>query len=103
MLKAIWPSLARMHNGLSLGANITTSGLFCLKRGDAACQADVRARRNDVLLPLLAHSVSLHARLSSEDPMALHDQGVRRPACVARDAHLVLRQGAVKQRPIRST
>ncbi|PIL35616.1 transporter [Ganoderma sinense ZZ0214-1] len=29
MLKAIWPSLARMHNGLSPGANITTSGMMC--------------------------------------------------------------------------
>ena len=26
MLKAIWPSLARLHNGLDPGANITTSG-----------------------------------------------------------------------------
>ncbi|KAH9948616.1 cytosine-purine permease [Amylocystis lapponica] len=29
MLKAIWPSLARMPNSLSPGANITTSGMMC--------------------------------------------------------------------------
>ena len=29
MLKAIWPSLAHLHNGLSPSANITTSGLSC--------------------------------------------------------------------------
>ncbi|KAI0649150.1 NCS1 nucleoside transporter family [Trametes meyenii] len=29
MLKAIWPSLARMHNGLAPGAHITTSGMMC--------------------------------------------------------------------------
>ncbi|KAI1797159.1 NCS1 nucleoside transporter family [Ganoderma leucocontextum] len=29
MLKAIWPSLAHLHNGLSPGANITTSGMMC--------------------------------------------------------------------------
>ncbi|KAI0787767.1 cytosine-purine permease [Fomes fomentarius] len=29
MLKAIWPSLARLHNGLSPNAHITTSGMLC--------------------------------------------------------------------------
>ncbi|TBU38119.1 NCS1 nucleoside transporter family [Dichomitus squalens] len=29
MLKAIWPSLAHLHNGLAPGANITTAGIMC--------------------------------------------------------------------------
>ena len=29
MLKAIWPSLARLPNNLPASANITTSGIMC--------------------------------------------------------------------------
>lgn len=29
MLKAIWPSFAKLHNGLSTSARITTSGMLC--------------------------------------------------------------------------
>ena len=101
MLKAIWPSLAHLHNGLSPGANITTLGLSCLSCGVAAADADIRVRI-DVLLPVLAHSVPFHPRPTAEDPLALCGRIVRRPPSVVRHAYLVPRQGPVEGRPVQS-
>jgi hypothetical protein len=98
MLKAIWPSLAHLHNDLPAGANITTSGMH-----SAALRSDSKesliiaghivANRNDVLLLILADSVPAYARFASKDPLVIHRQGHHCSPCLARDAYLVVHQG----------
>ena len=99
MLKAIWPSLAHLNNGLAPGANITTAGMPVRSCQESHSCTDEDYRYH-VLFPVLAHPVPLDVRLPTEDSMAIHDQGVRRPARMAGDAHLGIRQGAVEQGPV---
>ncbi|KXN81396.1 hypothetical protein AN958_04785 [Leucoagaricus sp. SymC.cos] len=55
MLKAIWPSIARVPNHLPESSNITTVGIV-----------------HHVLLLVLADPISPHVRISSENPAPLH-------------------------------
>lgn len=73
MLKAIWPSIARLPNHLPANANITTSGMFPYLRSVAAFLTS-ECRRHDVLLPLLAHPISVHVCFAAENPLAFPHQ-----------------------------
>ena len=94
MLKAIWPSLARLHNELSPGANITTAGasLLLVDISEGSLRSIVR---HHVLLPILAHPVPVHVRVSTEDPLAFPRQGLHCAPRVACNAHLGIRKSAV--------
>jgi hypothetical protein len=58
MLKAIWPSIAKMPNRLPVSANITSSGVSFPLLPIVICLLD-QFFRIDVLLSLLAHPVSV--------------------------------------------
>jgi hypothetical protein len=64
MLKAIWPSTARIPNHLSPSANITTVGEFNTDLIIVTLSIEI-AHRNDVLLLVLAHSASLSPGLAA--------------------------------------
>jgi hypothetical protein len=76
MLKAIWPSLARLPNHLSPGANITTSGLLsfstCLSHLSILTDQNIR---DDVLSSVLDNSVSVLARITSENQVVIRGEG----------------------------
>lgn len=84
MLKAIWPSVARVPNHLSPDANITTVGttLSNIIPFIQTCIADSLRFRRHVLLPLLASPVPFHAHLTPADQVLLHGQIHRRPNLV---------------------
>jgi hypothetical protein len=98
MLKAIWPSIARLPNHFPSSANITTSGTCVL---DPAPKSEQHLRclfyRDDLLLSLLAHSVPFYARLATEDTLAVFCQGNHSATDMVGVAYLGVCQSAPKQ------
>ena len=95
MLKAIWPSLAHLHNDLSPGANITTAGasLLLVDISEGSLRNIVR---HHVLLPILADTPPVHVCLPTEDSLPVPVQSHSRPSRMDRDTHLVIHQSPVK-------
>ena len=98
MLKAIWPSIARLPNHLPPSANITTSGTC---PPDTAPKSGQHLRclfyRDDLLLSLLVHSVPFYAHLATEDTLAIFRQSNHCATDMVGVAYLGICQSAPKQ------
>lgn len=94
MLKAIWPSIAHIPNRLPASSNITTVGPFTEFYSPHVLRNSntLYLFRHDVLLSLLAHSISSYVHITPEHQTFLHCQGNRRPYCMVEHPHLGLRQ-----------
>ena len=93
MIKAIWPSIAHLPNHLPVSANITTSGTYPCRFVAPPFNLS-RPQRPFVLLPLLAHPISVHVYLAPEDSMVVCGKGCHCSRCMDCHAHLVVRQGS---------
>lgn len=92
MLKAIWPSIAKMPNHLPVSANITSSGVSFPLLPIVKC-LPYHFLRIDVLLSLLAHSVSVFVCDSSQDPLAVLRKGRAHTHSMAGNGHMGICQG----------
>jgi hypothetical protein len=99
MLKAIWPSIARLPNHLPPSANITTSGTCPL---DPASESRQHLRclfyRDNLLLSLLVHSAPFYAHLATKDTLAVFGQSNHSATDMVGVAYLGVCQSAPKQR-----
>ena len=90
MLKAIWPSVAKIPNELPASSNITTPGEPIFLQDSTACPLILC--RNDVLLHILDTSASPDVGLSSEDQTFVHCERNSCSYCMAQHINLVIRQ-----------
>lgn len=98
MIKAIWPSIARMPNHLSPSASITSSG-----KADGMSKLCIRSPffRSPMLLHLLADPVSLHAHPTTQSEVFVLRQGCDSPDSVASNGHLGVCSRSAIQRAFR--
>ena len=92
MLRAIWPSIARLPNRLPPGANITSTGEKSRQTTDSVTNATYR---DALLLYLLDTAVPLHVYLPTEDSLVVRCEGYRRTHLLDWFAHLGIRQSSV--------
>ena len=90
MLKAIWPSIARIPNELPPSSNITTVGEPIFLQDPAACPLILC--RIDVLFLILDTSASPDVGLASENQTFVHCERDNCSYCVAQHINLVIRQ-----------
>jgi hypothetical protein len=97
MLKAIWPSIAKIPNRLPVSSNITTVGWSIILQDFVACPLIIS--RNHVLFPLLDNPAPPDDDLTSEDPTFVHYQRDSCSYCMAQHINLVLRQSPGQNQP----
>jgi hypothetical protein len=90
MLKAIWPSIAKIPNELPASSNITTSGEPIFLQDSTVCLLILY--RNDVLLLILDTPASPDVRLASEDQTSVHCERDNCSYCMAQHINLVVCQ-----------
>lgn len=88
MLKAIWPSIAKIPNELPPSSNITTAGEPI--QDVTACPLILC--RNDVLFLILDTPASPDVGLTSEDQTFVHCERDSCSYCMAQHINLVIRQ-----------
>lgn len=91
MLKAIWPSIAKIPNELpASSSNITTVGEPIFLQDSIVCPLILC--RNDVLLRILDTPASPDVGLASEDQTFVHCERDNCSYCMAQHTNLVIRQ-----------
>ena len=90
MLKAIWPSIAKIPNELPASSNITTAGGPIFLQDSTLCLQI--PCRNDVLLLILDTPASPDVGLASEDQTFVHCERDNCSYCMGQHINLVVRK-----------
>ena len=98
MLKAIWPSIAKIPNELSASSNITTAGEPMMFLQDFTVYLLI-LWRNDLLLHILDTPASPDVDLAPEDQTFVYCERNNCSCCMAQHINLVVCQSSGQNQP----